>query len=239
MNTYERIKLIHGMIGAVALIAFWVAALARKGELVHRRAGKVFFISLVFVMLSTVPFIAISVIQRRPAHVLLYVYLILVNATAVYLSWRSIRNKRDFKYFTGPLFRGLAIAVALLGIAVLGLSTTAKTTPQALFQAGLSTIGIVVGSNMLMLARSATPDKQWWLSQHLNGAAVNFAAAHGSFVSIGLASLLPEFRGPWMVSLSSNAVLVLALVGRLWIGRYYFKPARSVRLLQRAMSILD
>jgi hypothetical protein len=239
MNTYEKIKVVHGMIGSVGLIAFWVTALARKGELLHRRAGKVYLISLAVVMISTLPFMAISVIQGHPTHVMLYAYLIIVNATASYLSWRSIRNKRDFNHFTGPLFRGLAITVALFGVAVLCLSTTANTVPQGLFWAGLSTVGMVSGSNMLMLARNAKPDKQWWLSQHMNGAALNFAAVHGSFVSIGMASLLPEFRGPWMIAFSQNAVLVTALVLRLWMGHRYFKPARSVRLLQRATSILN
>ncbi len=243
MNTYERIKLVHALIGAVALIAFWVTALAVKGSLVHRRAGKFYLLSLIVVMLSILPFVGISVMARRGSHVILYSYLLLVNSTAAWLSWRSIRDQGDIKHFTGTFFRGLAIAVAVFGIFVLYISTTASTVPRALFLGGLSTVGVIAGSNMLLLARNARsdkqrPDKQWWLSQHLNGAALNFAAAHGSFVSIGLASLLPDLRGPWMIALSQNAVLVLALVLRLWIGRYYFSPARSVRLLQRATSVL-
>jgi hypothetical protein len=228
MNTYEKIKLVHAAVGAVALIAFWVAGLARKGGSVHRRAGKVYLLSLLFVMLTTLPFIGLSVIERRSPQVILLSYLLLITTTAIYLSWRSIRNKRDVKHFTGLLFRGLATAVALFGIVVLCLSTIASSAPRSVFLAGVSMVGIITGSNMLMLARTATADKQWWLRQHLNGAALNFAATHASFAGIGLAGLLPELKGPWMHSLTQNGVLVLALVLRLWIGRRYFRPARKL-----------
>ena len=85
MNTYERIKLVHATVGAVALIAFWVAALARKGGSVHRRAGKVYLVSLICVMLTTLLFIGLSVIERRSPQVIWLSYLLLVTDCGVAL----------------------------------------------------------------------------------------------------------------------------------------------------------
>ena len=95
MNTYEKIKLVHMTIGAVALIAFWVAAIARKGGPVHRAAGKVYLLTLICVMVSTLPFVAVSASEGRVSQVMLLSYLLLITLTAAWLTWRSIRDRRD------------------------------------------------------------------------------------------------------------------------------------------------
>ena len=228
MNTYEKIKLVHMTIGAVALIAFWVAAIARKGGPVHRAAGKVYLLTLICVMVSTLPFVAVSASEGRVSQVMLLSYLLLITLTAAWLTWRSLRDRRDFSRFTGIFFRGLATAIALFGAVILCLSTTTGSASRSVFLAGVSLIGIITGSNMLMLSRTGGADKRWWLAQHLNGAAINFAATHASFFGIGLARLLPELRGNWLHTFSQLSILALALVLRIWIGpRYLGRRAQS------------
>jgi hypothetical protein len=238
MSTYENIKLIHMSVGAVALIAFWVAALSRKGGPVHRAAGTFYLLSLICVMASTLPFVAVAVIEGRAAQVMLLSYLLMVTLTAAWLTWRSVRDRRDFTRYTGILFRGLGTVIALLGVVILYLSTTAGSAARSVFLAGASLVGIISGSNMLMLARSGSADKRWWLAQHLNGAALNFAATHASFFGIGLVKLMPEFRGPWLPTLSQLTILALALVLRLWIGRRYFRMARLKQISSEPLSVI-
>jgi hypothetical protein len=223
MSTYEKIKMFHMAIGAVALVAFWIAALARKGGPAHRAAGKFYLLTLMCVMVSTLPFLALSVIEGRAEQVMLLSYLLLITVTAAWLSWSAVRDKRDFRRFTGLFFRGLATAIALFGVVILSLSTTTGSAARSVLLIGFSLVGIITGSNMLMLARSDIADKRWWLAQHLNGAALNFAATHASFFGFGFVKLLPELSSPWLRTFSQLSILALALTLRLWAGRLYLR----------------
>src|SRR5262245_21413837 len=230
MSTYEKIKLLHMAVGTVALVAFWVAALARKGGSTHRTAGKFYLLTLICVTVSTWPMIAVSIIDGRTAQTVLLSYLNLITVTAAWLSWRCVRDKRDFARFNGVILRSLAAAIAIFGLVILYLSTTTSSAARSVLMVGFSLLGIITGSNMLILARNNGADKRWWLAQHLNGATINFAATHASFFGFGLARLLPELSGPWLRTSSQLSILALAFALRLWIGHAYFKPARSKRI---------
>lgn len=71
MSNYEVIKLVHTAIGGLALVAFWSAAIARKGGSVHRVAGRVYLLTLSCVMLSTLPFIVLAFSSGQFAQVVL------------------------------------------------------------------------------------------------------------------------------------------------------------------------
>lgn len=160
--------------------------------------------------------------------------------TAAWLTWgSSIREKRDLKRFPGVVFRSLAAAIALLGFTVLCLSTTVGSGARAVFLAGISSVGLITGSNMLMLARRGPVNHRWWLAQHLNGATLNFAATHGSFFGIGLVKLLPVLPGEWLHTFSQLSIIVLAFVLRVYIGRRVLRcPSRIGSESIRAVDIV-
>jgi hypothetical protein len=218
-SLYQKILLVH----------FWVAALAPKGGRVHRRAGKTYLAGLVGILCTTVPIIAVQARRGRVVTVVLLTYLFLVVVTAIWLTWRSIRQRRDFERFTKFGFRVLGAALLTSGCVVFALSFAAGSLSRTIFMAGLSSIGIVTGTNMWLLVRRGGSDRRWWLRQHLNGAAIAFAATHASFFSLGLRKLLPALSGAWMHTSTQLAIVALALVLRLWLGPRYLMRILPVR----------
>ena len=45
----------HAGIGALALVSFWTAALARKGSQAHRYAGRVFLLAMLGILITALP----------------------------------------------------------------------------------------------------------------------------------------------------------------------------------------
>ena len=219
MPDFKAILLVHTLCGIPALITFWIAALARKGSRLHRRAGRIYLASMIGILLTTLPIILIRAREGRVVNVIFLGYLCLVVATGVSLAWRSIREKRSLSRFAGRSLRILAAVFFLYGLVILALSLAAGSAARTVFMAGASLIGIVSGFDMWRLLRS--PDERWWLAQHMNGAALNFAATHASFLGLGLKSAIPALGGPWMHTTTQLAVIALALVLRLALGRRY------------------
>ena len=46
MDYYDVVKSAHGVIGALALVTFWLSGLSRKGGSVHRASGKVYLLAM-------------------------------------------------------------------------------------------------------------------------------------------------------------------------------------------------
>jgi hypothetical protein len=185
------------------------------------------------------PMIVVGMTRGRWASVILLSYVNLIAATAAWLTWRAIRDRRDLGTFTSPFFRGLALAMVVFAVVILALSTTTGSVARSVLLTGFSMVGIVTSTNMLTLAGSRNAARRWWLAQYLNGVTLNFAATHASFFGFGLARVLPELSGPWMRTVSQLSILGLALMLRLWIGRRYLRsqPIEAVNLSTEPASL--
>jgi uncharacterized membrane protein len=225
---HEKIVIVHAVFGVPALITFWIAALARKGGPLHRTAGRIYVASMLGLLATTVPLIAIRALEGRIIVAVFLGYLFLITAAAVWLSWRSIRQRRELSRFTGRAYRAVGAALLLSGLGVLGLSFGAGSLPRTIFMAGLSLVGIVVGSNMWWFIWRGASDNRWWLGQHMTGAALNFGATHASFFGLGLRNALPTLSGPWVSTIVQVGFVALALVLRLWLGRRYLRRGRPL-----------
>jgi hypothetical protein len=219
MSIYATSSLIHGGFGFLALLAFWVAAFARKGSAPHRFAGKVFLLAMSGVLLFALP---LGLIITRIGNVFgpFLLFLILTVATTCWVAWRAIRDRRDFARFAGPIYRALAYANLLAGVAMLGWGIMQSSIVFAAF----SLIGIFNGLGMLRTARRPPTDSLWWQAQHRNAMLGNGAATHIAFFVIGLPRLLPDYAGPTQQTLAWLAPLVVALGVRFWMAR---RPQRA------------
>ena len=45
----------HALIGTIALVTFWTAALVKKGTPLHKRVGKVYLLAMIGVVLTAMP----------------------------------------------------------------------------------------------------------------------------------------------------------------------------------------
>jgi hypothetical protein len=221
METFELGRLLHSAIGGVALVAFWVAALARKGSDNHRLAGRVYLCALLAVLALSTLMVAGRALMGDPGLAIFLAFLISLVGTASWLMWFSIRRKHDAAGFTGPLYRTLATWLALAGAAMLVLGIM-RARPLMIL---LSLLGIGFGANMWRLALTPAHDARWWLGQHMNGVMLNFIATHDSFTALGLGSVLPELRTGAPRMLIAAGLIAIGITLRVY-ARSFARPAR-------------
>jgi hypothetical protein len=205
----------HIAAGVVVLAFFWLTILSRKGSLRHRRAGRAYLLLLLPLLASVLP-ISLHYAEGEPARVARLVYLSLVVAAAGWTAWRAVRDRRAPDRFRGPVFRGLAVALAASGVALMGIGIR----DWDVLTVGFSVIGIVYGGAMLGFL-GPTPPADWWLAWHLNGVCLLFAATHASFVGLLARTLLPGLAGDELHAATQLGTIAFAYGLRQWLGRRY------------------
>ena len=203
----------HVAIGAAALLLYWRALLAVKGSARHRRAGRLYLLLLLPLLLTVLPITLAAAGTAGPARVAQLCYLALVLATAGWTAWRAVADRDDVERFRGLMFRGLAWAMLASG---LGLMTLGIFQAQVL-TFGFAMIGVVYGGAMLgFLGRAAGPG--WSREWHLNGICLLFAATHASFIGLVARQLFPALAGEAMHDLTQLGTIAFAYCLRQWLG---------------------
>jgi hypothetical protein len=223
MSLYKIVLSLHGLLGALALVTFWLAGLTRKGSPVHRKAGKVYLAAMVALLVPAVPLaIRIWVLTSWVGGVVL-MYLEVIVATSVWVSWRALQDKRDWAKFAGPAYRGLAWANIGAGAVVLVVGLLFANQMRFILVA-FSLVGLLGGRGMLRFARTRPVEPKWWLREHFGAMVGNGVATHIAFLSIGLPKLLPMLAGPVLQNVAWLGPLSLAVVARVMLERKYMKP---------------
>lgn len=223
--TYSIIVAAHGTIGVVALLAFWTAALLRKGSPMHRRAGRAYLVAMVGIIITALPLAGYQLQIGKPVVAAFLAYLAVLTATSMWSGWRAIRDKDDVRRYTGAIYAGLAWLCLISGAGVLALG--AKVGSPLL--AGFSAVGVFVGQDMLRTLRNRdrlAAQPRWWLSEHYSAMLRNGVATHIAFLGIGLPKLLPAVEGATLQYLAWFGPLAVALVAKTIIDRRWRLPAR-------------
>ncbi|MBK6415531.1 hypothetical protein [Thermomonas sp.] len=234
MNPYLAFKLVHIALGCVALVAFWTAGIARKGGPLHVGAGKVYLLAMAGLLAATVPMCWLAWFAGHQKIVVFLLYLLVITCTSTWLSWRAIRDRRDWARYVGPAYRALMWLNlgAGAGIALFGLFVADR---MQLIIVSFSLIGISTFASMRRFALRPPTEARWWMRQHLRAMLGNGVATHIAFLSIGLPRLLPMLQGPVFQNLAWLAPLGVAAVAGVYLGRKYLgAPGRAGRLPQRA-----
>ncbi|KAA2284058.1 hypothetical protein [Arenimonas fontis] len=219
---YQTLVLIHVALGSVALLSFWTAGLSRKGSRVHRLAGRIYLPAMAALLAGAVPMVAI-ILPRAPVIGGFLAYLLILTATALWASWRAVRDKRDWVRYTGPVYRGLAWACLLAGLAVVWLGLFhARQMQWVIVLFGL--IGIVVFVQARRFVRRPPTDPRWWLKEHLEAMLGNGIATHVAFLGIGLPRLLPMLDPQMLRTAAWILPIGVALAAGAWLSRKYLPP---------------
>ncbi|MBT2750211.1 MULTISPECIES: hypothetical protein [unclassified Lysobacter] len=236
-SVYAIIKYLHIAIGALALIGFWTAGLARKGSQLHRRAGQLFLLAMSGIVVTAVPMTVYAACNDKPNTAAFLAYLIVITATGTWASWRAIRDKRDVYRYTGPVYTALATASAMSGAAMLVLGFKIGAP---LF-IGFSSVGLYVGIDMLRKRRGRdrlAAQPRWWLVEHYTAMIGNGIAVHIAFLGIGLPRLLPMADGVALHYAAWFGPLLTAIVAKLWADRKWGpRGARKPAPLAQAQHI--
>ena len=205
----------HIVAGALALGLYWRTLLARKGSEAHRRRGRAYLVVLPPLLASVVPISLHLGGQSGPDRADRLSRACARDRRLDRVA-RGSRPRRSPERFRGRVFRALAVAMAACGTGLMVMGIMKNDV----LAVGFAVIGIVYGGAMLgELGRPPAPD--WWLSWHLNGVSLLFAATHASFIGLLARHLMPDYAGHAMHALTQLGTIAFAYFLRQWLGRRY------------------
>jgi len=172
---FQTLLVLHIIAGFTALLTGLLAIVSRKGGLLHRRSGRIFFWSMVAVAFTAV---LLAALKGR-------VFLLHIGLFALYQAhggWRSIRNKA---LLPAPQ-DWLLLAVG--GINGVWMITTLN--PVLLAFGGIS-VALAVGDvrTFVLTARGGKAPQKAWLQRHIGMMMGTYIATTTAFLITALASL--------------------------------------------------
>ena len=212
----EMMMLLHGCVGTAVLVLFWRTMFALKGGSKHKRSGRLYLILLLPLLITVVPITVVAAAEEGPARAIQLGYLALVVTTAGWTTWRAIRDRDDVARFRGIVFRSLAISLFASGLLLLAIGIV----KQNVLTVGFSFIGVIFGGAMLGFWR-ASPHRDWWLTWHLNGVALLFAASHAAFITLLARVAMGDAYNETVHGLTQIGTLAFAYGLRQWLGWRY------------------
>jgi uncharacterized membrane protein len=219
---YRTIVLAHIACGVVALATYWMAGLSKKGSPLHKGAGKVYLVSMVGIVLSSIVLAGFAFAAQKYVIATFLAYLVVITTTAMGLGWLSIRRKRDQNAFRGLGYRATGVANVVSGVAVFAFGIQQG---DALLM-GFSWVGIIIGSQMLWRAWKPLDETKWWLREHIGAMLGCGVATHIAFLGIGLRRVTETLGLQMDLGLLAwFAPVAVSVAAGIWLDRKYLaKP---------------
>jgi hypothetical protein len=223
MNTYNALLLAHGSTGAVALATFWTAGIAKKGSQLHKSAGKIYLLAMAALLVIALPLAVRIMLSQSTTFGVFLLLLFVITTTNVWISWRAIRDQRNWQRFTGPVYRALAWLNLLGAAVVVAAAFVAGGRWQFIFMA-FAAIGVAQFLRMRRFWRTSPTNSRWWFSQHMNGMIGNGVATHIAFLNIGLPKLFPMLAGATLQYVAWLGPLAAAFAAGWYLRRKFTEP---------------
>ena len=224
MTAYQMLVIAHIAAGSVALLTFWTAAIARKGSSIHKAVGKGYLLSMLGILATALPMSLVFISRGRIGIGVFFAYLVVITGTSVWLSWRSIRMKRDVRGYHDRRYRVVGWGNLISGLLVFAMGLARGDVLLSTF----CWIGVFTGIAMLRQARSLPTAANWWLREHYGAMLGNGVATHVAFLGVGLNGFLASFGIAWLQLLPWFGPLTVALVAGVYLNRRYGqRPART------------
>jgi hypothetical protein len=211
-SLFQWLRWGHVAAGGLALILFWIPAIAPKGGRTHIRAGWFYAACMSVVVVTalamsglafTIP-LSVRRIARplSPAELSSFLRAQRISATFLaYLAgltlaagWQGIwavETKREPKTMRTPFSLALNVVVFLGGLTVLVLGIKYHSGPLI----ALSPIGpFISAGNLRYLLRGPQSRMHWWY-EHLSSMFATAIAGYTAFLVFGAARLLPSVAG--------------------------------------------
>ena len=223
-SAYQFLLFVHGLSGLVALIAFWLAALAKKGSPLHVRVGKTYMIAMLGIIVTAVPMAVIIGMRGNSGVATFLVYLVVITASSMWLGRRAIRRKRDQTAMRDGAYIAVAALNLLASAVVFGIGLK---TSQVLLM-GFSIVGFFTGGQMLIRRMRPLTMTRWWMKEHIAAMVGCGVATHIAFLAIGLNRIIDMLglQPPEGFDLVAwFGPLVVATVSGVWLNRKYLPKA--------------
>jgi hypothetical protein len=207
-NLFQSLRWLHIAGGSIALILFWIPAIAPKGGRLHIRTGWFYVVCMSVVVLTAFAMsglaFAIPLTIRRMAETLspteladflrnqrifatFLAYLAGVTLAAGWQGIWAVETKREPNKMRTSFSLALNTAIVLGGLLVLVLGMRYRSGPLI----GLSPVGPLIGiGNLRYLLRGPQTRMHWWY-EHLGSMIGTAIAGYTAFVVFGAARLFP------------------------------------------------
>lgn len=223
MDTLHEIaRWAHIGIGTLAFASLWTAGFARKGGHVHRRAGRIYVMTMVLVLASAGVLTSQAFLGGQWMGGIFLVYLLTITGTALWMGKRALRFKGNAPGYAG----GAMPIVGVLNILAAGGAVTIGIMADEMFIAGISAIGFLIGFGALTMWRKPPDHPRFWLKEHIGGMIGAGIATHVAFASIGLRQLFPEVDTGVLTIWPWAAPLIIGFAASAYFeGRYVKRGA--------------
>ncbi|MGC6526179.1 MAG: DUF2306 domain-containing protein [Flavobacteriaceae bacterium] len=201
------IYFIHAPLGGIALLAGGISLIAKKGNNVHKKSGRVFFFSMLFSAISA------FIISVLPNHESPFLFSIGLFSTYFLISGlRSLKFKqKEFQLKTEKI---IAYLITLTGIVMI-LYPVLLFSKLNIILTVFGVVGIVFGLRDLKLFKDIKRLKKNWLKLHLGKMTGGYIAATSAFFVVnqilpGIWNwFVPGIIGSgyityWMIKLNKN-----------------------------------
>jgi hypothetical protein len=235
ITIHDAMLRLHGVVGFVAMAAFWTAALTPKGGLAHRKAGWAYVAamivvlvtaSVIAVMLAIVPqrlrdFTGVpaaevtGMIARLRGIAAFFGALALLTLTAGWNGLRALWARRKPRPWHKRAAMGLFILDVAVSPALVALGVR-DGEPLLILFAGFC---LMAGAGGLRSLRRPSPDPSDWLFQHLGNMIATGIAAHTAFFAVGAVRWIPDLYSrspalylvPWIMPALMGSVAMVVL----------------------------
>jgi hypothetical protein len=244
---------VHIAAGSIALILFWIPAIARKGGRTHIRAGWFYVACMSVVVVTalamsglafTIP-VAIRQITRplSPAQLsdslrsqrVFATFLAYLAGVTLASGWQgiwAIETKRQPKTMRTPFSLALNVAVLVGGFTVLVLGIKYRSGPLI----GLSPIGpLVAAGNLRYLLRGPQTRMQWWY-EHLGSMIGTGIAGYTAFLVFGGSRLFPSVARSQLYTIFWVLPSVIGVLAIIVTIAYYQRKFNETRRPSAASS---
>jgi hypothetical protein len=225
-SAYKFLLLVHGISGLIALITFWVAAIAKKGSPLHLRFGKIYMTAMLGILVSAMPMAIIIALRGKPGVATFLSYLVVITASAMWMGRRAISSKRD-----QPAFRGRTyLAVAVLNLSASVAAFTIGLQMSEVLLMGFSAVGFHNGTKMLIRYFRPLALTRWWMKEHIAAMLGCGVATHIAFLGIGMNRIIDMFgivAPSWYGLIAWFGPLVVAITASMWLNRKYVPKTSS------------
>jgi hypothetical protein len=217
MDAYRTLVIAHIAAGSVALLTFWIAAIARKGSPLHKRIGKYYLSAMIGIVATALPMALVFMARGRIGVGVFLAYLVVITASGMWLAWRAIQLKRERAAFFNRRFRQVAWLNIISGLSVFGIGLQLGSA----LLSGFCWVGVIIGIGMLRRAGNPPAVPNWWLREHYGSMLGNGVATHIAFLGIGINGFLASFGSPSLMLLPWFAPLLAAGVAAVYLDRRY------------------
>lgn len=223
---HETLLNLHVVLGALALVLFWVPILARKGGPTHIRYGKMYvwmmyIVAVSGIVMSVMVLVSPGYFKPNASLVVInqFYTLLLFLSALTFISARHamlvLQHKTDTSVFRRAGFLWMPAVLVGGGVTLLVIAVNSSSTLILHYVFG--GLGVFIGNSMAHFAFRQNPPRKIWLTEHIGAIIGSGIAAYTAFFAFGARQWL-SLLGEWQL-IAWILPSVIGTLGIIWASR--------------------